>query len=125
MRRFIGEPIQVEFDGQPRMQKRSGCPVRFHWREDTHAIRELLSEWHRYERRGDSARNMRPAHAIAAQSGGSRGVGRDYYTIRTEAGRVFTIYYDRSPKSADDTLGEWVLLEEDLPAAEDGPPEEG
>ena len=113
MRRFLGETIHVEFDGQPLLQKRAGCPVRFRWREETHAVRELLSEWHRYERRGDMAENMTPAHAAAAQIRGSRGVGRDYYKVLTETDRVFTLYYDRSPKSADDKLGEWVLLEEE------------
>jgi hypothetical protein len=113
MRRFLGETIQVEFDGQPLLQKRAGCPVRFRWRDETHAVRELLSEWHRYERRGDMAQNMTPAHAAAAQTRGSRGVGRDYYKVRTETDRVFTLYYDRSPKSADDKLGEWVILEEE------------
>jgi hypothetical protein len=115
MRRFIGEPIQVEFDGQPLLVKRAGCPVRFSWRGETFTTAILLSEWHRYERRGDMANNMSPAHARAARLRGSRGVGRDYYKIRTRNDRVFTLYYDRSPKNAENTLGEWILLEEETP----------
>jgi hypothetical protein len=121
MRRFLGESIQVEFNGQPLLAKRAGCPVRFQWRNEWFAIREMLSEWHRYERRGGMAQNMTPAHAAAAQLRGSRGVGRDYYQVRTETDRVFTLYFDRSPKSADDTLGEWILLEEETPDSAENP----
>jgi len=31
-RRFIGEPIQVEFTGQPALSKKAGCPAAFTWR---------------------------------------------------------------------------------------------
>jgi hypothetical protein len=120
MRRFIGESIHVKFNGQQLLKKRAGCPVRFTWRGEEHAVAEMLSEWHRYERRGRAALNMSPAHAAAALSGGSRGVGRDYYKVRTEAGRVFTFYYDRGPKSADDSLGKWVLLEEEVADSAEG-----
>jgi hypothetical protein len=121
MRRFIGESIQVEFTGQPLLTKRAGCPVCFSWRGEAFAVREMLAEWHRYERRGDMANNMSPAHARAAKIRGSRGVGRDYYRVLTETDRVFTLYYDRSPKNAGDTLGEWILLEEETPDLAENP----
>lgn len=40
---------------------------------------------------------------------GSWGVGRDTYRVRTEDGRVFDLYYDRSPTHAGDRTGEWFL----------------
>ena len=111
-RRFIGEPIQTEFSGQPLLIKKAGCPVAFTWRGERFTVTEMLAEWHDYSRRGRMADNMTPAHAQAASRRGSRGVGRDYYTVRTGCGRSFTLYYDRAPRGSADTLGEWFLLEE-------------
>jgi hypothetical protein len=119
MKRFIGEPILPEFNGQPRLSKKTGCPVRFRWRDEAFSVAEMLSEWHSYGRRGRAAINMTPAHAQAALERGSRGVGRDYFKVRTSGGRVFTIYYDRAPKSVEDSLGEWILLEEELAPQDD------
>ena len=110
--RFIGEPIQVEFDQPPALEKRPGCPDQFAWRGETYRIAELLSEWHDYARRGRMARNMRPTHAAAAARRGSWGVGRDYYRVRTDSGQVFDLYYDRAPRSVDDRKGSWVLYRE-------------
>jgi hypothetical protein len=110
--RFIGEPIQVEFDQPPALEKRPGCPDQFVWRGETYRVAELLREWHDYARRGRMARNMRPTHAAAAARRGSWGVGRDYYRVRTDSGQVFDLYYDRAPKSIDDRKGSWVLYQE-------------
>ncbi|MBN2085717.1 MAG: hypothetical protein JW748_10890 [Anaerolineales bacterium] len=112
-RRFIGEPIQTEFSGQPLPTKKSGCPVAFTWRGERFAVTGLAAEWHDYTRRGRMALNMKPAHAQAASRRGSRGVGRDYFTVRTENGRVFTLYYDRAPGSIADSAGEWWLMSEE------------
>jgi hypothetical protein len=117
--RFIGEPIQVQFDRSPVLEKKPGCPDQFVWREETYRIAELLSEWHDYGRHGHMARNMRPAHAAAAARLGSWGVGRDYYRVRTETGRVFDLYYDRAPRSVDDRKGAWFLYQE-MPASGGG-----
>jgi hypothetical protein len=112
-RRFIGEPIQTDFSGQPLPIKKAGCPVAFIWRGERFPVAEKLAEWHDYSRRGRMADNMTPAHAQAASRRGSRGVGRDYFTIKTSGGRVFTIYYDRAPRSSAEHAGEWWLLSED------------
>ena len=109
---FIGEPIQVQFDQRPALEKKTGCPDQFVWHGETYRIVELLSEWHDYRRRGRMALNMRPSHAAAAQRRGSWGVGRDYYRVRTDSGRVFDLYYDRAPKSAGDRKGVWILYRE-------------
>lgn len=110
--RFIGESIAVQFDEKPALAKKPGCPDCFTWHGETHAIVDILKEWHDYGRRGRMARNMRPSHAAAAQRRGSWGVGRDYYRVRTEQGRVFDLYYDRSPKGVGDGRGEWFLYRE-------------
>jgi hypothetical protein len=109
---FIGEPVAVQFDEDPALLKKPGCPDRFVWRGETYRVAETLKEWHDYRRRGRMARNMRPTHQEAAERRGSWGVGRDYYRVRTAAGRVFDLYYDRAPGSAGDRRGVWVLYRE-------------
>ncbi|NDJ76583.1 MAG: hypothetical protein GYB65_10025 [Chloroflexi bacterium] len=107
--RFIGEPITVEYDQPPALEKKPGPPDRLVWRGDTYHVVAVQREWHDYRRRGRMARNMQPQHARVAQRRGSWGVGRDYYRVRTEEGEIFDIYYDRAPASADDRKGGWYL----------------
>ena len=114
--RFICEPIKAQFDKPPTLTKKPGCPDRFVWHGDTYQITEVLSEWHDYSRRGQRQHNMRPHRLVAAARRGSWGVGRDYYRIRTNTGRIFDIYYDRAPKSAADRKGAWFLYQE-MPAS--------
>ena len=110
--RFIGEPVTVEFDRPPLLEKKPGCPSSFTWQGETHHIIEKLSEWHDYTRRGRMAKNMSEPHAAAAVRRGSWGVGRDYYRVRTDGGRVFDLYYDRAPKGPDNRKGGWFLFRE-------------
>ena len=110
--RFIGEPIQVQFDQPPTLEKKTGCPDQFVWRGNAYRIIEKLSEWHDYSRRGHMAHNMRPEHAATASRHGSWGVGRDYYRVRTATGQTFDLYYDRAPKGAQDRKGGWFLYRE-------------
>jgi hypothetical protein len=56
--------------------------------------------------------NMRPEHAAVAERRGSWGVGRDYYRVLTDSGRIFDIYYDRAPKDAGRRKGAWFLYRE-------------
>lgn len=109
---FIDEPIEPLFDSLPTREKTPDCPDGFVWRELTYRVVERLSEWRDYTRRGRSARNMRPAHAQVAASRGSLGVGRFYFRVRVEAGRVFDLYYDRAPQDADHRKGRWYLYRE-------------
>lgn len=110
--RFIGEPITVEFDEPPLLQKKPGCPNAFFWDGERYPIVEKLAEWHDYRRRGRMARNMSPAHAAIASQRGSWGVGRDYFRVRAACGRVFDLYYDRAPQDAGDRMGSWFLFRE-------------
>jgi len=110
--RFIGEPIEVQFDEAPAFEKKPGCPDRFTWGEETYHIVESLSEWHDYSRRGRMARNMRPEHLATASSRGSWGVGRHYFRVRVAGGQVFDIYYDRAPGKVGDRKGNWFLFRE-------------
>lgn len=117
--RFIAEPVRARFDESPVLEKKPGCPNGFTWRGEDFRIVEMLSEWHDYRRRGRMARNMMPAHAATAERRGSWGVGRDYYRVRTENGRIFDIYYDRAPKDAGHRKGAWFLFQElELPGGE-------
>jgi hypothetical protein len=109
---FFGEPIEAGFDRQPGLQKKPGCPDFFKWRGETVRVSAVLAEWHDYRRRGRMARNMQPAHAAAAERRGSWGVGRDFYRVRTAAGRIFDLYYDRAPQGAGRGKGRWVLFSE-------------
>lgn len=110
--RFIDEPIEVHFDQPPMLEKKPGCPSEFVWGGETYRVVEMLSEWHDYRRKGRMAINMRPDHAATAGRRGSWGVGRDYYRVRTDSGRIFDLYYDRAPKNARDRKGGWVLFRE-------------
>jgi hypothetical protein len=110
--RFISEAVDVEFDEEPALTKKPGCPDRFIWRGETHHVSEMLKEWHDFGRRGRMAHNMRAAHLTAAERRGSWGVGRDYYRVRTGDGRIFDLYYDRAPKTAGHRRGAWFLYRE-------------
>ena len=55
---------------------------------------------------------MRESHARAASRRGSWGVGRDYYRVRTDDGRIFELYYDRAPGDAGNRSGSWYLYRE-------------
>ena len=81
---FIDEPVEVEFDQEPALEKVPHCPDRFVWRGQVYQVVEMLREWHDYRRRGKFARNMEPRHLATAARRGSWGVGRDYFRVRVE-----------------------------------------
>jgi hypothetical protein len=109
---FIDEPITVEFDVPLVREKSPTCPDRFTWQGETYRVGEMLAEWSDFTRRGKMARNMRPSHAAAAAGRGSLGVGRFFFRVRTQAGQIFDLYYDRAPKDALRRKGEWFLYRE-------------
>jgi hypothetical protein len=108
---FIGEAIEVEFEEAPALEKVPDCPSRFVWGGEVFVVMEKLREWHDYRRRGHMGRNMEPHHLEAARQRGSWGVGRDYFRVRTDVGRVFELYYDRAP-NAGGRKGGWFLYRE-------------
>jgi hypothetical protein len=110
--RFIGEAIEAHFDRPPALEKKPGCPQALTWRGERYQIVEMLSEWRDYRRRGHMAINMRPEHIATATRRGSWGVGRHYFRVRVENGRIFDLYYDRAPKDVDRRKGEWFLFRE-------------
>ncbi len=113
--RFIAEPITVEFDVPPLLEKAPGCPDRLIWRGETLRVARPLAEWRDYRRRGRMAQNMRPAHRERAEQKGSWGVGRFYFRVLLTDGRVFELYYDRAPRAS--RKGDWVLSKELLRGA--------
>ena len=110
--RFIGETIEVAFNKKPEFEKKPGCPDCFIWRKETYQVQALLREWHDYRRRDRMAHNMRPSHAEAASIRGSWGVGRDFFRVRTDSGRIFDLYFDRAPRGTSNRKGIWRLFRE-------------
>ncbi len=108
-RRYIGREIDVEFDEAPALKKTPHCPDVLHVGDETLRVVELLEEWSDFTRRGRLAKNMREEHLEVARSRGSWGVGRMFFRVRVEDGRLFELYYDRAPKDATDRLGSWFL----------------
>ncbi|TDA66558.1 MAG: hypothetical protein D9V45_06405 [Chloroflexi bacterium] len=113
--RFIDEPIEAQFDSPPLLEKSPPCPQGFIWQSQIFRIVELLAEWKDFRRRGRMGRNMIPPHLSRAERIGSWGVGRFFFRVRTEDGRIFEIYFDRAPADAGDRKGSWVLFGERLP----------
>ena len=109
---FIGQEIQVAFNKPPALEKKPPAPDQFQWEGETYLVESVLSEWQDFQRRGRMARNMRPENAAKARRRGSWGVGRFYFRLLTSSGRIFDLYYDRTPKNADDRLGAWFLYRE-------------
>lgn len=109
---FIGEPVSVEHDEPPLLEKKPGCPNRFVWEGKTYSVTELLSEWHDYTRRGHMALNMTDVHLAVASRRGSWGVGKIYFRVRTDGGQIFDLYYDRAPRGSVDRKGSWFLFRE-------------
>ena len=115
---FIGQEVQVEFDKKPSLEKRPPAPDRIIWEGQTYQVESVLSEWQDYSRRGRMARNMRPENAAKALRRGSWGVGRFYFRVLTDSGRIFDLYYDRAPKNVEDRKGSWFLDREMVKEAE-------
>jgi len=110
--RYIGEEIRVEFKKAPLLSKKPHCPDGFVWNGQTFVVTEPMGEWRDYGRRGRMASNMQPEHAARAAEHGSWGVGRYFFRVKVEGGRVFELYYDRAPKNADSRGGNWFLRRE-------------
>jgi hypothetical protein len=108
-KRYIGQEIGVEFDEPPALEKKPGCPDVLHLAGAALRVIEILDEWSDYKRRDRYSRNMRPEHLETAASRGSWGVGRSFFRVRVEDGRLFELYYDRAPKDATDRKGSWFL----------------
>lgn len=110
--RFIDEPVEVIFDNPPALEKSPPCPNGFRWNGELFRVEEMLAEWRSYARRGRMENNMSPEHAARAAGKGSWGVGRFFYRVRVQDGRIFDLYYDRAPGDADHRKGRWILLTE-------------
>ena len=110
--RFIGEPIEVEWDEPPFLEKTPTCPKRIIWQGERLEVVLKLAEWRDFERRGRMAQNMRPEHQRRARLKGSWGVGRFYFHVVVADGRTFEIYYDRAVRNIDNRKGSWHLNQE-------------
>ncbi|MCA9925519.1 MAG: hypothetical protein KC419_17070 [Anaerolineales bacterium] len=113
--RFIGEPVEVVFEKPPLFSKKPPCPGAFIWRGQTFAVLSVIKEWRDFRRRGRMSSNMRPENLAKAAKRGSWGVGRYYFQIMVENGRIFELYYDRAPKGQKQREGSWHLNRELFP----------
>lgn len=109
---FLDQPIEVSFNTPPTHEKSPDCPDRFAWEGQTYQVIEMLSSWSDFTRRGRAARNMRPVHAEAASTRGSLNVGRYYFRVKVDSGRIFDVYYDRAMKNLDERKGQWFVFRE-------------
>ena len=114
--KFISETVEVIYASPPLLKKKPNCPDGFIWDGVIFNVNELLSEWKDFSRRGRMAHSMRPANLRKAARRGSVGVGRFYFRIRVEDGRVFDLYYDRAVTNSDQRKGSWILHQELGPA---------
>ncbi|HAF61728.1 MAG TPA: hypothetical protein DCK95_05330 [Anaerolineaceae bacterium] len=111
--RFIGESIEVCYDHGIMKLKSPPCPDRFYWRSTQYTVTQLVQQWSDFSRKGRMKRNMSEAHRIKAERTGSWGVGRFFFRVKVNTGQDFTIYYDRSPQSAQKDRS-WMLFQENL-----------
>ena len=107
---YIGEKITPGFSKEVSTPKNPPCPDFFIWANGTYFIDQILMEWRDLSRKGDRSRNMRTEHLSRAEKVGSWGVGKFHFKVHTTNGRIFEIYYDRTPVNNLDKLGVWVLL---------------
>ena len=110
--KFIDQIIEVFFDSKPSFSKNPPCPTGFRWNDTFFSIEKSLYEWRDFTRHGRMKRSMRPSRLKRASKRGSWGVGKYTFIVETTTGRIFEIYYDRSPKNVDDRKGTWVLFSE-------------
>jgi hypothetical protein len=110
MAKFISARIAVYFKTAPLLTKRTGPPDAFSWDGQRFPIVAVLAEWHDYDKSRERDTTRRSQERLTRKHG-SWGLGRDFYRVRTEGGRVFDLYFDRSPQGADD-IGRWVLYRE-------------
>jgi len=95
---FIGEPIVPDPEALAAIQTRPGepaLPTRFTWRGQQHVVVAVLRTWAdtRRDRDGSSARYR----------------GRHWFRVRTSAGLIMNIYFERHPRSRAQARQRWWL----------------
>lgn len=113
---FIGDAIEVIYRVPITTKKTPSCPDAFLWRGIQYDIESVLEEWRDFTRKGKMSRNMVPGHASHASLYGSWGVGKFYFRVKVNTGKIFEIYYDRAPRDAGDRKGGWFLKGERIPS---------
>ena len=63
------------------------------------------------------AANVRPEHAELATKQAGRGVGRFFFHVRTNAGPIFDLYYNHTPRARPMAKGTWFLFREMAPVS--------
>ena len=110
--RYIGKEIIPGYTNGVLFVKDPACPDFFMQDQQIYVVKQVLSEWRDYQRKGNKTHNMRESHLQRAHLKGSWGTGRYYFRVETECGHTFEIYYDRTPSSRQNKFGHWVLFKE-------------
>lgn len=109
---FIDEEIEAIYDEPPLHAKKPNPPDGIRWRGEDHRVSELISSWVDYSRKGRMSKNMQPHNLRQAAKHGSWGVGKFYFRLMLQEGRVFDLYYDRAPESVEARAGTWIIWRE-------------
>ena len=77
MARFISVEIDAVFDKEPVIKKRAGPPDAFWWGDERFEVREVIAEWHDYDKKRREAGETRRSQVQLNRQHGSWGTGRD------------------------------------------------
>jgi hypothetical protein len=83
---FIGEEIETTFEKAPLYSKKPGPPNSFTWQGEKFDVKDTLSTWFDFGRKGKAAKNMREENLREAKRRGSWGVGRYYFRVDITSG---------------------------------------
>ncbi len=111
---FIGKEIEPVFGDTPDLEKKTGAPSGFKWGDRDYRITRVIKEWHEYDQArpgGGRDAGRPPFGARSPMRRGSWGVGKDFYRVLLDDGRLVDIYYDRRPKGKK-RKGRWVIFRE-------------
>jgi len=103
---FLAEPIEpgagsIIADGMAAGEP--GLPGRFIWRGEEHCIAQVLEKW------ADSRPDRGAGKAVSRGGGKALYRGRHWFRVRTEAGAVMRIYFERHPRSRQQAKARWWL----------------
>ena len=101
---FISEaivPLAGSAESGAMARGEPGLPDRFTWRDEVYSVVEVLSKW----KESGSCRH----------GSGERYLRKHWYKIRTDAGQVMTIYFERQARSAKQRKERWWLYAIHLP----------
>ncbi len=89
------EPLSGAFDARRMATGEPGVPRRFVWRGDEYVVAHVLEKW---KTAGD-----------CRSGSGEQYVRKHWFRIRTTAGHVMELYFERQARSARERKARWWL----------------